>query len=172
MKSFNFISVVLALIAVNFPFNVLFTQSEEICTNSSTIAKSRMKRYLIFQPGSRILVRTRVCKIIALVRCERHIFFPFSYFSEKIQFRVNVKDNVIKVNQIFAHGFGFRANIDLLQPMRPKHKIRRREVYDTLEELINQHGARNKALTPFGADLKTISSFSFFLQVSMVARAS
>lgn len=54
------------------------------------------------------------------------------------QFRVNVKDNIIKVNQIFAHAFGFRANIDLLQPQRPSHKIRRREVYETMEELINQ----------------------------------
>lgn len=55
------------------------------------------------------------------------------------QFRINVKDNVIKNNQIFAHAFGFRANIDLLQPIRPEpHRMRRREVYDTLEELINQ----------------------------------
>lgn len=50
-----------------------------------------------------------------------------------------MKDNIIKVNQIFAHAFGFRANIDLLQPARlESHRIRRREVYETLEELINQ----------------------------------
>lgn len=59
---------------------------------------------------------------------------------------MNVKDNIIKNNQIFAHGFGFRANIDLLQPMRPNHKIRKREVYDTLEELINQQGETIKLL--------------------------
>lgn len=55
------------------------------------------------------------------------------------QFRINVKDNIIKVNQIFAHAFGFRANIDLLQPERKTHKIRRREIYETLETLINQY---------------------------------
>lgn len=59
-------------------------------------------------------------------------------FLRSLQFRVNVKDNIVKVNQIFAHAFGFRANIDLLQPQRPNHKIKRREVYETLEELINQ----------------------------------
>jgi hypothetical protein len=62
----------------------------------------------------------------------RYIFHPQ-------QFRVNVKDNVIKNNQIFAHALGFRANIDLLQPVVPEpHRVRRREVYETLEELINQ----------------------------------
>lgn len=55
------------------------------------------------------------------------------------QFRVNVKDNVIRNNQIFAHAFGFRANIDLLQPVVPEpHRLQRREVYETLEELINR----------------------------------
>lgn len=54
------------------------------------------------------------------------------------QFRINVKDNILKINQIFAHGFGFRANIDLLQPQRPGHQIRRREIYETLQELITQ----------------------------------
>lgn len=39
---------------------------DENYTNSSTVAKSRMKRYLIFQPGSRILVSSRfVRKIIS-----------------------------------------------------------------------------------------------------------
>jgi hypothetical protein len=38
------------------------TESQEICSNSSMIAKSRMKRFLIFQPGSRILVRSAHCE--------------------------------------------------------------------------------------------------------------
>ncbi|XP_070503921.1 uncharacterized protein [Chironomus tepperi] len=83
------------------------------------IVKHRMKRQLIFQPGTRIM------------------------------FRVNTKDNIIKVNQIFAHGFGFRGNIDLTQPdninlMTPEHRMKRsvtrREVYETLGELMNQFG--------------------------------
>lgn len=144
LKQKSFFALTLVLLAINLSINVLDTQSEEIYTNSSTVAKSRMKRYLIFQPGSRILVRTRVCKSyrICTLRTSRFsILLLFFLLFLKIQFRVNVRDNILKVNQIFAHGFGFRANIDLLQPMRPKHKVRRREVYDTLEELINQHGA-------------------------------
>lgn len=133
-KNKRFFALSVMLLAINISFHAPSAQSEEIYTNSSTIAKSRMKRYLIFQPGSRILVQTRVFKIYRIKTLKVLFFSP-------TQFRVNVKDNIIKVNQIFAHGFGFRANIDLLQPMRPNHKIRRREVYDTLEELINQHGA-------------------------------
>lgn len=60
------------------------------------------------------------------------------FLSHLVQFRVNIKDNILQVNQIFAHAFGFRANIDLLQPQRPGHKVRRRDVYQTIEELINQ----------------------------------
>ncbi|CRL05610.1 CLUMA_CG018496, isoform A [Clunio marinus] len=62
-----------------------------------------------------------------------------------ILFRVNTKDNVIRINEIWAHGFGFRANIDLLQPQRPKRSLRRSEVYETLKELINQHGFNGTA---------------------------
>lgn len=60
---------------------------------------------------------------------------------------MNTKDNIIKVNQIFAHGFGFRGNIDLTQPdninlLAPEHRMKRsvtrREVYETLRELMNQ----------------------------------
>ena len=124
-KKTNFIALSLIFLALSITIEV---QSKEISTNSSSEAKSRMKRYLIFQPGSRILVLTFSCKIES----------SFNLFLN--QFRVNVKDNIIKNNQIFAHGFGFRANIDLLQPMRPKSKIRKREVYNTLEELMNQQG--------------------------------
>lgn len=59
------------------------------------------------------------------------------------QFRINVRDDIIRNNPIFSHGWGFRANIDVLQPYRPMpeaRRIRRRDVYGTLEELINQHG--------------------------------
>jgi hypothetical protein len=120
----------LASIAVVLLSSIHWTKSQEICSNSSMIAKSRMKRYLIFQPGSRILVWS------IQLRTQQLLSFILFY----TKFRINVRDNIIKVNQIFAHGFGFRANIDLLQPMRPKHKVRRREVYETIEELINQQG--------------------------------
>jgi hypothetical protein len=59
------------------------------------------------------------------------------------QCRINVKDNILKVNQIFAHGYGFRANIDILQPPKAhrfghKHKVSRREIFSTFEQLMTQ----------------------------------
>ena len=60
---------------------------------------------------------------------------------------MNTKDNIIKNHQLFAHGFGFRGNIDLTQPeninlLPPEHRMKRsvtrREVYETLGELMNQ----------------------------------
>lgn len=109
-------------------------------TNSSSVVKSRAKRYLIFQPGSRILVREH--RILSFISWIIKLSALFVYSLS--QFRINVKDDIIKNNTIFGHGWGFRANIDLLQPYRPPkpkaRKIRRREVYGTLEELINQHG--------------------------------
>lgn len=110
--------------------------------NITTIIKQtrRVRRTVAFQPGSRIMVREK-------------LFDDIKNNSEKKnQFRVNTKDNIIKNNQIFAHGFGFRANIDVTQPNVPSflpseqelHRNRKRrsltrhEVYETLEELINQ----------------------------------
>lgn len=54
-----------------------------------------------------------------------------------------MKDNIYKVNQIFAHGYGFRANIDILQPPIPhryghKHSIGRREIFSNFEQLMTQ----------------------------------
>lgn len=92
-----------------------------------------------------------VILIIALVSCNqgsddevhkrvrRHLVFQNG---TRILFRILVKDNILKIHQIFAHGFGFRANIDMLQPPRPRqhlhHKISRREVYATIEQLLIQ----------------------------------
>lgn len=70
---------------------------------------------------------------------ERKKLLTFDMF----QFRINVKENIIKVNQIFAHGYGFRANIDMLQPPRPHnyfhhHRVVRRDVIETIEQLMIQ----------------------------------
>lgn len=58
----RFSTLVLSLFVINLTIVASFANGEEVYTNSSTVAKSRMKRYLIFQPGSRILVRKSVCK--------------------------------------------------------------------------------------------------------------
>lgn len=48
---------------------------------------------------------------------------------------MNVKDNVIQNNQIWAQAFGYRVNFDI--PDRPGHVIHRREVYDTIKDLVD-----------------------------------
>lgn len=128
------------------------TWEDEEFSNTTGIIKQRhrVKRTLAFQPGTRIMVRIF------------EFFFPIhlnpnnndvSLLLYPTKFRVNTKDNIIKVNQIFAHGFGFRGNIDLTQPnresllpseqelhhrSRKRRNLTRRDVYETLEELINQ----------------------------------
>ncbi|KAG5672419.1 hypothetical protein PVAND_002549 [Polypedilum vanderplanki] len=101
---------------------VIFHSSFGLEENNSTISfpKIRTKRHLFFQNGSRILVRFLV------------------------------KDNIYKVNQIFAHGFGFRANIDILQPPIPHHyiarrSIQRREIYNTIEQMFKLQGFDGRA---------------------------
>ncbi|KAG5672418.1 hypothetical protein PVAND_002548 [Polypedilum vanderplanki] len=119
-KSFSMLFLVFVIINSN---QVHLSKQEELASNNNTmaLAKHRMKRNLIFQPGTRIM------------------------------FRVNTKDNIIRVNQIFAHGWGFRANIDLTQPDKPsllprvRRSVTRREIFDTLEELVNQHGFNGKS---------------------------
>lgn len=59
------------------------------------------------------------------------------------QCRVIMKDNIFKYNQIFGHGYGFRANIDIRQPplthrFKHHHKITRRDIFSTFEQLITQ----------------------------------
>lgn len=50
------------------------------------------------------------------------------------QFRANVKANVLSANQLIAFAYGFRANY----PIENKRNIRRRDVYESMEELIDQ----------------------------------
>lgn len=66
LKLKRFSTLILSLFVINFSIVASFARSEEVYTNSSTVAKSRMKRYLIFQPGSRILVRTCVFKVCGI----------------------------------------------------------------------------------------------------------
>lgn len=53
----SYVALVLIFFVMDIYVSVNSTESGEIYSNSSTIAKSRMKRYLIFQPGTRIFVR-------------------------------------------------------------------------------------------------------------------
>lgn len=51
-----------------------------------------------------------------------------------LQFRTNVKANILAGNQLLAFAYGYRANY----PIENDIKIRRRDVYDSIEELIDQ----------------------------------
>lgn len=94
---------------------------ENGCANNSTIIH-RSKRYLDFIPLSRMFVRIciRVINVI-VVECFK-------------QFRANIKDNIIQVNQFWAQAYGFRANY----PIENHKRAKRSDVYDTLSDLINQ----------------------------------
>lgn len=54
-----------------------------------------------------------------------------------------MKDNIYRANQIFGHGYGFRANYDIRQPPKEhryghSHKITRRSILSTFEKLMIQ----------------------------------
>lgn len=56
------------------------------------------------------------------------------FLSIHLQFRANVKENMLGKNQIMAYAYGYRANYPIENGIRAK----RSEVYDTIEELISQ----------------------------------
>ena len=58
---------------------------------------------------------------------------------------MNVKDNVLKVNQVWAHAYGFRQNFDIPYPLPKQYKVRRRDVHETLEVMLNHHGFDGRA---------------------------
>lgn len=51
-----------------------------------------------------------------------------------LQFRANVKANVLSANQILAFAYGYRANY----PIENDIRIKRRDVYDSMEEIFDQ----------------------------------
>ncbi|XP_055715761.1 uncharacterized protein LOC129809739 [Phlebotomus papatasi] len=63
----------------------------------------------------------------------------------KVFFRVNIKDNVIKVNQIWAHAYGFRQNYDINWPYPSSYKVRRRDVHETVEDFMGALGFNGRA---------------------------
>uniref|UniRef100_A0A182VYI2 Uncharacterized protein n=1 Tax=Anopheles minimus TaxID=112268 RepID=A0A182VYI2_9DIPT len=58
-------------------------------------------------------------------------------------FRVNIKDGVADNSSIWAHGIGFRMNIEFYNP--PGLKITRRDVHQSLESMIMAHGFDGRA---------------------------
>ncbi|EAU77055.1 AGAP002978-PA [Anopheles gambiae str. PEST] len=58
-------------------------------------------------------------------------------------FRVNIKDAIADNTTIWAHGIGFRMNIEFYNP--PGLKITRRDVHQSLESMIMSHGFDGRA---------------------------
>uniref|UniRef100_A0A904A3R1 Secreted protein n=1 Tax=Anopheles quadriannulatus TaxID=34691 RepID=A0A904A3R1_ANOQN len=87
--------------------------SDSSVYSNSTATLARRKRTLIFHPISRGF------------------------------FRVNIKDAIADNTTIWAHGIGFRMNIEFYNP--PGLKITRRDVHQSLESMIMSHGFDGRA---------------------------
>ncbi|XP_058117976.1 uncharacterized protein LOC131284674 [Anopheles ziemanni] len=75
-----------------------------------------------------------------LARRKRNlIFHPIS----RGFFRVNIKDGVADNTSIWAQGIGFRMNIEFFNP--PGLKITRRDVHQSVENMIMAHGFDGRA---------------------------
>ena len=46
---------------------------------------------------------------------------------------------------MWAHAFGFRQNFDIPYPLPKQYKVRRRDVHETLEVMLNHHGFDGRA---------------------------
>lgn len=51
-----------------------------------------------------------------------------------LQFRANIKDNLLKSNNLWGQAYGYRANFVI----ENRRRMKRSEVYDTISELISQ----------------------------------
>ncbi|XP_052890954.1 uncharacterized protein LOC128299124 [Anopheles moucheti] len=91
----------------------VFVECDSSFYSNSTQTLARRKRTLIFHPISRGI------------------------------FRVNIKDGVADNSTIWAHGIGFRMNIEFFNP--PGLKITRRDVHQSLESMIMAHGFDGRA---------------------------
>lgn len=94
-------------------------------TNSTII---RHKRYLDFLPKSRMFVSIFNNEFLCV------IWFRIFKFTNYLKLRANVKANVLSVNQVIAFAYGFRANY----PIENDIRIKRRDVYDSMEEIMDQ----------------------------------
>lgn len=121
------LSILLILILANAIYSLEIDKIKRMSFASdfqmnSTIV--RHKRYLDFIPKSRMFVSNswNIC--------------PNGEFKSEncSQFRANIKANVLSANQVLAFAYGFRANY----PIENDIRIRRRDVYDSMEELIDQ----------------------------------
>lgn len=83
----------------------------------------RHKRYLDFLPKSRMFVSIDITT--GHCKCSLSLFF---------QFRANIKANLLSINQVIAFAYGFRANY----PIENDRKIRRRDVYESVEEMMSK----------------------------------
>lgn len=119
------------LVANYYRFVLFFVLIAAVCSTAddddSNVPKKRLKRYLGFKQGA----RTFVSELNCYFRCSRTRILL-------LQFRINIKDNVLKVNQIWAHAYGFRQNFDIPFPLPKQYKVRRRDVHDSLELMLNQ----------------------------------
>ncbi|XP_055847413.1 uncharacterized protein LOC129913051 isoform X3 [Episyrphus balteatus] len=64
--------------------------------------------------------------------------------SSRMFFRINIKYNVFNWTNIWTHGVGFKANMNILNDRKPLRPFRR-DTYEVLHQLLDLHGFDGKA---------------------------
>ncbi|XP_059217789.1 uncharacterized protein LOC106088879 [Stomoxys calcitrans] len=85
---------------------------------------------------------TNTSDLPVLKRSRRYLDFTKG---ARISWRCNVKNNILKVNTLWAYGYGFRANFpfpDKADRLRPFYK---RDVFQGLSDVLDGHGLDGSA---------------------------
>lgn len=129
MKRVSILLILTLVLAVTFCLAEMdhLTQMSLASNKPTNTTIVRHKRYLDFIPKSRMFVSS-----IILIQ---NNFERMSDSNILLQFRANVKANILAPpNQLLAFAYGYRANY----PIENDIKIKRRDVYDSMQELIDQ----------------------------------
>jgi hypothetical protein len=119
------VTISIAILIAATIYSIAINDDIEIHQNSSLTVRNRTRRYLTFFPTSKIL------------------------------FRILLKDTFPFGAGLISHGSGIRCNLELMQPdfhqaflnnakkrteLLKKHKLQRRQVYDSLKTVMNYYG--------------------------------
>uniref|UniRef100_A0A0K8U276 Uncharacterized protein n=1 Tax=Bactrocera latifrons TaxID=174628 RepID=A0A0K8U276_BACLA len=63
----------------------------------------------------------------------------------RVSWRTNGKNNILKINTLWAYGYGFRVNFPFPGPDESRRKYFKRDVLHSLEDVLNGHGLDGRA---------------------------
>lgn len=104
-----------------------FSNVDYVANANAPVVIRRSKRYLDFLRLSRMFV--------GITENELDYVNLLFFFHISLQFRINMKENVLKSVTFWSRGYGYRANFNI----ENKRRIKRSMVYDTITDLINQY---------------------------------